>query len=87
MTTLLQLSADDLEQKLEEVVQRVVSEQAGDIWLTVEQAAEHLGMSEEALRQMLRRGRVPSHRIGERRIRFSKAELDAGLHSGASETW
>jgi excisionase family DNA binding protein len=84
-TTLVQIDATDLEQTLEKVVQRVVSEQAADTWLTVESASTYLNMSEDALRQLLRRGRIPSHRIGERRIRFSRAELDAWIRSGAAE--
>ena len=83
--TLLQLSQDDLEQTLKRVLQQVVTSSAADRWFTVEQAAEHLSMSEDALRQLLRRGRVPAHRIGERRIRFSRAELDAWIRSGAAE--
>jgi len=83
-TTILQLDADELETKLEEVVGRVVSDQAADEWLTVERAADYLGMTEEALRQLIRGDRVPLHRIGERRIRLSKTELNAWVRSGAA---
>jgi excisionase family DNA binding protein len=84
-TTLIQLDAEALEEALETVVKRVVRADAEDTWFTVEEAAEHLSLTEDALRQLLRRGRIPSHRIGERRIRFSKAELDNWIRSGAAE--
>lgn len=46
-------------------------------WLTVEQATAYLGLpSRKALYQAVRRGQVPVHRLGKRRMRFSTAELD-----------
>jgi excisionase family DNA binding protein len=84
-TTLLQLSQDDLEQTLERLLQKVVSDHAEDTWLDVKQASEYLALTEDGLRQLMRKGRVPVHRIGERRIRFSRAELSAWVRSGAAE--
>lgn len=86
VTTLLQLSQDDLEGALRNLLAEVVAEHAEDTWLTVAQAAEHLSLSEDALRNLLAKGRIPRHRIGERRIRFSKSELDAWVRSGAAES-
>jgi len=84
-TQILQLDTADLEQALENVVQRVVAEHSDDVWMTVEQAASHLSMTEQALRLMLRRGRVPHFRVGERRIRFSRADLDQWIRSREAE--
>src|SRR5262245_41013046 len=44
-------------------------------WLTVEQAADYLQTTPEAIRAMLKRGTLPCHRL-ERRVLFDRAELD-----------
>jgi len=44
-------------------------------WLTAEEAVAYLGLpSRKALYQAVRRGQVPVHRLGQRRMRFSRAE-------------
>jgi excisionase family DNA binding protein len=45
-------------------------------WLTVEQAAERLGCSRDAVRMRVRRGRLDSKRSG-RRVYVSTASVDA----------
>ena len=51
-------------------------------WLTSEEAAAYLRLpSVRALYQAVRRGQVPAHRLGPRRLRFSRAELDRALDS------
>ncbi len=55
----------------------------GDAWMTTDQAAAYLGFpSVEALYQAVRRGHIPSHRIGRRRLRFRRSELDRKLTGG-----
>jgi len=45
-------------------------------WLTADQVVAHLNFpSRKALYQAIRRGQIPSHRLG-RRLRFSLAEID-----------
>lgn len=49
-------------------------------WLDTDQAWPYLGFSSrKGLYHAVRRGQIPAHRLGKRRIRFSKAELDAYL--------
>jgi excisionase family DNA binding protein len=49
-------------------------------WLTAEEAVAYLGLpSRKALYQAVRRGQLPVHRLGKRRMRFSRAELDLTL--------
>lgn len=49
-------------------------------WLDADQAWVHAGFSSrKALYHAVRRGQIPAHRLGKRRLRFSKAELDAYL--------
>jgi excisionase family DNA binding protein len=48
-------------------------------WLTAEEATAYLGFpSRKALYAAVERGQVPGHKLG-RRLRFSRAELDALL--------
>lgn len=50
------------------------------LWLTADQAAEYLGLpSRNCLYQMVRAGEIPAYRLGERRLRFKKEELDMVL--------
>jgi excisionase family DNA binding protein len=52
-------------------------------WLGADQAARYLGLpSRKALYQAVRRGQVPVHRLGLRRMRFRRAELDQVLERG-----
>ena len=52
-------------------------------WLTTDQAAQYLGLpSRKALYQAVRRGQVPVHRLGPRRMRFHRDELDRLLAGG-----
>lgn len=52
-------------------------------WLGVDQAARYLGLpSRKALYQAVRRGQLPVHRLGTRRMRFRRVELDQVLEQG-----
>jgi excisionase family DNA binding protein len=52
----------------------------GDAWMTADEAAAYLDYrTRAALYQAVRRGIVPAHRLGARRLRFSQSELDAEL--------
>ena len=52
-------------------------------WLGATEAAGYLGLpSRKALYQAVRRGQVPAHRLGARRMRFRRVELDEVLERG-----
>lgn len=52
----------------------------GDPWMTADEAAAYLGYrTRDALYQAVRRGHLPVHRLGPRRLRFRRSELDAEL--------
>jgi excisionase family DNA binding protein len=52
-------------------------------WLNAAEAAVYLSLpSVRALYQAVRRGQVKCHRLGPRRMRFSRRELDAALLRG-----
>jgi excisionase family DNA binding protein len=51
-----------------------------DAWLTADEAKAHLGLpSRKALYAAVARGQVPAHRLGRRRLRFNRGELDSLL--------
>ena len=57
-----------------------------DAWLTTDEAVAYLGLpSRTALYQAVRCGQVPARRLGVRRMRFSRAELDGLLRGEASD--
>ena len=52
-------------------------------WLGADEAARYLGLpSRKALYQAVRRGQIPAHRLGARRMRFRRVELDRVLERG-----
>jgi excisionase family DNA binding protein len=56
-----------------------------DGWLTADEAAAYLGYrSRAALYQAVRRGHVLAHRLGVRRLRFRRSELDDELARSSS---
>lgn len=49
-------------------------------WLSQADAADYLGVTDRTIRNYVRAGVVPAHRIrGSRLIRFDRHELDAAL--------
>jgi excisionase family DNA binding protein len=61
------------------------TEASPDRWMTADEAAEYLGYSTRAaLYQAVRRGHIPAHRIGARRLRFRRSELDAEVARSSS---
>jgi excisionase family DNA binding protein len=52
-------------------------------WLTAVEAAAYLGLpTVQALYQAVRRGQIPACRLGKRRLRFNRTQLDSLLGSG-----
>ena len=51
-------------------------------WLNVEGAAKHLATSEDAIRALVKRRAIPSHRTPTGRRLFRPEELDAWVASG-----
>jgi excisionase family DNA binding protein len=60
-----------------------IVERRSSEWLGADQATRYLGFpSRKALYQAVRRGQVPVHRLGKRRMRFRRSELDRVLERG-----
>lgn len=56
-------------------------EKSLDRWLSVEQIAEHLGISKETVYRWLEKQKIPAHRIG-KFWRFKVSEVDDWVTSG-----
>lgn len=50
-------------------------------WLSVEEIAEHLGISKETVYRWLEKGSIPAHRIG-KLWKFKPSEVDSWVLSG-----
>jgi excisionase family DNA binding protein len=65
---LVEMLAEQLEERI-----RASGRQAR--WLTVSQAVDHLGLSSNSIRALIKRKRIPHYRV-EGRILFDRGELD-----------
>ena len=52
-------------------------------WLSVEEIAQHLGVSKETIYRWLERGKIPAHRIG-RLWKFKISEVDGWVVAGGA---
>ena len=57
-----------------------LSEASKDKWLTVEEAAEYLGMGKTVLYTLTREGKIPAHKVG-RKWSLEKDQLDAWMRT------
>lgn len=48
-------------------------------WVTVAEAAEHLGVTIRTIRQMIADGRLTAYRNGNRLVRIDLGDLDASM--------
>lgn len=79
------LRSEDLESLLvraaqDGAAQALAVRESAEGWLDVDRAAEHLANSPAAIRALVRRRRIPFHKI-EGRILFRASELDAWVTS------
>ncbi len=84
----IQLSDDDIERLATRVVQLLTSSVArrDQAWLDVAGAGVHLGLSENAIRGLVKRRQLPVHRTENGRLRFSATELDEWVRSGLANS-
>jgi excisionase family DNA binding protein len=71
--------AEHLRLIVREEIERALSMQPQSPWMTTAQAAEHTGLSEQALRALRKRDAIPSHTSPQGHVRFRRDELDAYL--------
>lgn len=52
-------------------------------WLSVDEIAEHLGISRETIYRWLEKGKIPAHRLG-KLWKFKASEIDEWVRSGTT---
>jgi excisionase family DNA binding protein len=52
-------------------------------WVSLEEIAEHTGLSKDTIRNYIKRGVIPNYRIG-KQYKFKISEIDAWVESGKS---
>lgn len=70
------IPAELVDMLAEQLEERILASGRRARWLTVRQAADHLGLSANSVRALIKRKRIPHYRV-EGRILFDEVELDA----------
>lgn len=52
-------------------------------WLSLEEIANHLGVSKETIRGWIKKGTIPNYKVG-RQYKFKLSEVDTWIESGKS---
>lgn len=52
-------------------------------WISIEDAANHLGVTKDTIRNWIKKTDIPAHKIG-KLWKFKRSELDAWVKSGKS---
>ena len=52
-------------------------------WVSLEEIAEHMGLSKETIRNYIKKQQIPYYRIG-KQYKFKISEIDAWIESGKS---
>ena len=52
-------------------------------WSSLEEIARHLGVSKDTIRNWIKKGVIPHHRVG-KQFKFRISEVDAWVESGKS---
>ena len=60
-----------------------MAEHRQDSWIGIEQAAQYLGVNKDTIRNWIKKGSVPAHKVG-KLWKFKKSELDEWIKSGKS---
>ena len=52
-------------------------------WISITEAAEHLGVTKDSIRKWIKKTDIPAHKIG-KLWKFKKSKLDEWVKSGKS---
>ena len=81
MNVTIAITDEDVERIAARVVELLAVVPDRERWLDVPAAARHLAITENALRALVKRRRIPFHRTENGRLRFSPAELDGWVRT------
>ena len=79
----LHLSDEEIERIAIRLAQLLHVDQSTAHWLDVAGAAAHLGLTQNSIRGLLKRRKIPFHRMQNGRLRFSVTELDHWVRTGS----
>lgn len=60
-----------------------MSENYEEKWISIEDAANHLGVTKDTIRNWIKKTDIPAHKIG-KLWKFKRSELDTWVKSGKS---
>ena len=60
-----------------------MTEKIQDGWIGIEQAAQYLDVNKDTIRNWIKKGNIPAHKVG-KLWKFRKTELDEWILSGKS---
>ena len=60
-----------------------MTDNVNECWIGITEAAEHLGVTKDSIRNWIRKTEIPAHKIG-KLWKFKKSELDEWVKSGKS---
>lgn len=63
--------------------EKSMEEMINDSWISLEDAANYLGVKKETVRSWIKKTDIPAHKIG-KLWKFKKSELDTWVKSGKS---
>jgi excisionase family DNA binding protein len=80
----LRLTDDELQRMALRIVELLRLDQlGGNGWRDVAGAGAHVGLTENAIRNLVKRRQIPFHRTPNGRLRFSETELDEWVRTGS----
>lgn len=80
-TLVVQLTVDELEQRIRAAVRAELAERADEAWMTREQVAKVLRVDVRSVSNYVARGTLRAHKVG-RLVRFKREEVDAFVEAG-----
>ena len=81
----ISITHDDIERIATRTAELLAETMATGVerWLDVPRAGDHLALTPDAIRALVKRGQIPLHRTENGRLRFSVTELDHWVRTGS----
>jgi hypothetical protein len=70
----VRLCDEDIERLAARIVELISRPPSDETWLNVAAAAAHLGLTEDAIRGLVKRGQIPVYRMENGRLRFPQGD-------------
>lgn len=58
-----------------------MTEQKNDNYISIDEAAEYLGVKTSTIRTWIKKKNMPSHRVGGKLLKFKRSEIDEWVNS------